>query len=205
MELDLLNPGSIIYTDFNAILTTDGIESILIAGNASFKGRGYKNGAGSLAVFDSLRGFLQLSKKEIIVVEWGSSCLRMIERPMNLVSDITKPCPAWNGQVRPFLWLNSVVKDKVNLQKLFVTKRRAIRQLTLNSWEVSTFFESAQIEKFKHLVQDSQGDVFVTAGAAVYKIGYKDKVIQLLAGAPERSGFDSPFSDQSYQIGRAHV
>ena len=64
----------------------------------------------------------------------------------------------------------------------------------MNSWEV------ARIEKFKHLVQDSQGDVFVTAGAAVYKIGYKDKVIQLLAGAPERSGFDSLFSNQSYQI-----
>ena len=129
----MLNPGSIIYTDFNAILTTDGIESILIAGNASFKGRGYKNGAGSLAVFDSLRGFLQLSKKEIIVVELGNSCLRMIERPMNMVSDITKPCPAWNGQVGPFLWPNSVVKDKRNLQKLFVTERRAIRRLTLNS------------------------------------------------------------------------
>ena len=97
------------------------------------------------------------------------------------------------AQAGPLLWPNSVVKDKVNLQKLFVTERRAIQQLTLNSWEVSTFFESAQIEKFKHLVQDSQGDVFVTAGAAVYKIGYKDKVIQLLAGAPERSGFDSLF------------
>ena len=157
MEFDLLNPGPIIYTDFNAILTTDGIESILIAGTASFNGRGYKNGAGSLAVFDSLRGFLQLSKKEIIVVDWGNSCLRMIERPMNMVSDITKPCTAWNGQVGPFLWPNSVVKDKRNLQKLFVTERRAIRRLTLNSWEVSTFFESAQIEKFKHLVQDGQG------------------------------------------------
>ena len=87
------------------------------------------------------------------------------------------------AQAGPLLWPNSVVKDKVNLQKLFVTERRAIQQLTLNSWE----------EKFKHLVQDSQGDVFVTAGAAVYKIGYKDKVIQLLAGAPERSGFDSLF------------
>ena len=129
MEFDLLNPGSIIYTDFNAILTTDGIESILIAGNASFEGRGYRNGAGSLAVFDSLRSFLQLSKKEIIVVELGNSCLRMIKRPMNMVSDITKPCPAWNGHAGPFLWPNFVVKDKRNLQKLFVTERRAIRRL----------------------------------------------------------------------------
>ena len=133
MEFDLLKPGYIIYTDNNAILTTDGIKSSLIAGNASFEGSGYKNGAVSLAVFSGLRGFLQLSKKEIIVVVFDNSCLRMIGRPINMVSDITKPCPAWNGQAGPFLWPNSVVKDKRNLQKLFVTERRAIRRLTLNS------------------------------------------------------------------------
>ena len=90
----MLKQGYIIYTDNNAILSTDGIKSSLIAGNASLEGGSYKNGAGSLAVFSGLKGFLQLSKREIIVVEFGNSCYRMIGRPMNMVSDITKPCPA---------------------------------------------------------------------------------------------------------------
>ena len=42
----------------------------------------------------------------------------------------------------------------------------------------------------------AKGDIFVTAGTAVYK----DKVIQFLAGTPEKRGFDSLFFDQSYQI-----
>ena len=90
MEFDKYRPGFIIYTCNCALMTSDGATTYVIAGNVTEKG--YKEGVGTSATFESLYELTQISKKNIVVVDFHNHCLRLIDRTSNSTTVFAGQC-----------------------------------------------------------------------------------------------------------------
>ena len=78
MEPDLHVKGTILYSDYCALKTTDGITSTTIAGHATTC---YHHlGVGLLARFDFISGFRQVSPSQVLVSDFYNCCLKLIDR-----------------------------------------------------------------------------------------------------------------------------
>ena len=92
IELDNYRPGNIIYTDYSALKTSDGVTTTVIAGNSS--NWGYREGVGEDALFYGLTGFAQISLDRIIAAETSDDkeCMRMIHRRNGSTSVFSGEC-----------------------------------------------------------------------------------------------------------------
>ena len=78
MEPDLHVKGNILYSDYCALRTTDGITSTTIAGPATTC---YHHlGVGLLARFYYISGFRQVSPSKVVVSDYYNFCLKLIDR-----------------------------------------------------------------------------------------------------------------------------
>ena len=189
MEADEYTPGNILYTNRHSLSTTDGVNSQILAGNATV--RGYKEGQAQSALFRTITGFTQISPKRIIIVDKENHCLRLLEYPtypvvVPLTSVFSGQCQrsgSWN--VRPALYSYpwSIVKDKLNTRQLLV-----IRTVDSQTRVVGTFVKSRSIINVKYLAQEKGGDMYVTVKYAIFRITYSDKKITLLSGKATNSG-----------------
>ena len=78
MEPDLFIKGNILYIDYCALKTTDGVTSTTIAGHSTTCYHHFP--AGLLARFSSLQGFRQVSPSEVVVADYRQHCLKIIDR-----------------------------------------------------------------------------------------------------------------------------
>ena len=90
---DLLIPGNILYCDHFTIKTTDGTQSVLLAGVESTTG--YTNGAGETAKFNKIASFVQLNSSHVVIADRRNSCIRLLDRTDNTVSDYAGRCHAY--------------------------------------------------------------------------------------------------------------
>ena len=84
MDLDRYRPGFILYTDKNALMTSDGTTTHLIAGNSTQYG--YREGVGAEARFSYIKGLEQISEKLVVVADSANHCMRLIDRTSNTSS-----------------------------------------------------------------------------------------------------------------------
>ena len=67
MELDRYRPGFIIFTTGQALMTSGGTTTYIIAGYCPQYG--YREGVGAEARFGAITGFTQISEKHAVVAE----------------------------------------------------------------------------------------------------------------------------------------
>lgn len=199
MEEDLSRPGHILYTNRHSLSTTDGQDNFTITGNTTQ--RGYKEGSRSRALFREITGFTQVSKDVVIAVDKDNHCLRRINMTTyGHTSTFSGQCQRsgyWNTRPAQFTFPWSVVKDNKNQKKFLVTDsgNQAIRTVDRETGSVLLFAKHpTMLKDIRYLTQHKSGDIYVTADAAVYRITYSTKKIEIFAGqASTRKGYrDGP-------------
>ena len=90
LERDKFVPGDIIFSDTNALKTTDGTDNHNIAGIATQSS--YVEGVGTLARLYFITSFLQLSTNRVLIADWGNHCLRSIDRITNETLTFVSNC-----------------------------------------------------------------------------------------------------------------
>ena len=78
------------YCDHFTIKTTDGTQSVLLAGVESTTG--YTNGAGETAKFNKIASFVQLNSSHVVISDRVNHCFRLLNRTDNTVSDYAGKC-----------------------------------------------------------------------------------------------------------------
>lgn len=184
MEIDLYRKGNILYTDFQAVQTSDGFKTQLIAGDIAR--RGYKEGIGKYALFSTVTGFIQLSANHVVVADSGNHCMRMLDRLTGLTSTFSGKCKTAgsnDGQYGRLSMPSCVGRDNRDSSQLLVTNYQSIRTVNAMTGVVGTFVRSGTLDKTKCFTQSDNGDIYLTAYHAIYRITYNDKSIKLLAGS----------------------
>ena len=188
MELDRYRPGSVIYTEKHALMTSDGTTTHLIAGNSSQ--RGYREGVGADARFYLITGFTQISAKRVVVADYKNHCVRLIDRASNTTTSVfSGQCesPGYqDGRQAKISYPTFVVMDQKNKNQLLIAEERpgAVRTVDVNSQATYTFEKTDILRGINYITQDEKsGDLYVTAYHAIYKIRYLRKGVTLIAGS----------------------
>ena len=77
IESDLFIKGNILYIDYCALKTTDGVTSTTIAGHSTTCYHHFA--VGLLVRFDNLWGFRQISPSKVVVADYSQHCLKLID------------------------------------------------------------------------------------------------------------------------------
>ena len=192
MELDLYQPGNIIYTDKYSLKTTDGVTAAIIAGHPTQGG--YKDANGENARFQSITGFIGITAKILIAVDCYNDCLRRIRRDTGLTTTFSGVCTSYgyqDGKQVKFKYPYSIIRDNQNRNQLLVTDwyNNAIRTVAVSDGSVGTLTKSNTLWRPRSLIQNTAGDIFVTTYRAVFRIRYTEKTINLIAGSPTTTGY----------------
>ena len=196
MELDRYQPGSIVYTMYNALMTSDGTTTHLIAGNWTEKG--YREGVGADVRFNDISGFSQLSEERVIVTDSGNRCLRQIDRTTHSTSVFSGQCESYgyqDGRPGQFNFPQSALIDKKNKNQLLITDyfNAAVRTVDVMSQAAGTLVKSDSLQNIRYIAQEQKsGDLYVTAYHAVYRITYIQITVSLISGSP---GANSGYRD----------
>lgn len=204
LELDLYRTGNLIHTNRASLATSNDRETIVIAGDE--RSTGYREARNSQARFKKITSFIQLSAKQIVVVDHDNHCLRMIDRyNRDMTSEFSGKCEtrgSKDGTDGLFNRPVSVIKDKNNPSQLLVIDSwyNAVRTVKIKDGNIGTFFESELLDRVKYLTQSYSGDIFVTTYESIYRITYKEKAIKLISGSPGISGFlDSNLANSEFR------
>ena len=81
LERDNIISNNIIFSDYHALKTTDGNDTYNIAGIATQSG--YVEGVGTVARFNFITSFLQLSTNRILITDYNNLCVRSLDRITN--------------------------------------------------------------------------------------------------------------------------
>ena len=187
MESDRYRPGYLIYTDWYALMTSDGTKTHIIAGGTQY---GYRKGVGAEVRFSNIRGFAQISEKLVVVADTHNACLRLIDRSTNKTSVISGQCNTRgyeDGCPGQFYFPWSVVMDQRDKNQLLITDsgNTALRTVDVKSRAVSTFLKSDSLLEIAGITQEEEsGDLYVTAFHAVYRITYTQRTLSLISGLP---------------------
>ena len=194
MEVDQHKPGHIIYTDKNAVKTTDGTTVVLLAGN-SLQG-GYREGRGAEARFYFITGFTQISDKHVVVSDCFNRCLRLIDRTSGSTSQFSGQCQRKgyaDGNPGLFDFARGIVVDLKNVSQLLLADEynQAVRSVDVGTGAINTFARPGLANWYiRFLTQDKgTGDLYVQAHSAIYKITYLGGKTSILAGSPNGKGF----------------
>ena len=83
-------PGNLLFADGNALKTTDGTTTSVIAGSSILAW--YLEDVGSNARFSGIFSFLQLSRSHIVLADYFNYCFRSVDRTTNLTSTYSGNC-----------------------------------------------------------------------------------------------------------------
>ena len=189
MEFDQYQPGNIIYTDRHSLVTSDGQTSEIVAGNRVSSG--YREGQYTDARFDDIKGFIQLSSRFIVAVDYSNHCLKMIKRKqgqarVDSFSGACKKSGFKNGKNGTMNRPQAIIRDSVRPNQLLLldTWNDAIRTVAVSDGSLGTFVESEKLDRVKSLTQNQNGDIFISTYEALISVTYSEKKIYLVAGIP---------------------
>ena len=204
IEPDLFINGNILYIDYCALKTTDGMTSTTIAGHSTTCYHHFA--VGLLARFQELRGFRQISPSEVVVADRNQHCLKIIDRTTLQVSRYAGYCGS-SGYVTGtsgarFSYPHTIISDIKRPGMLLVTDSNndAVRHVnTLSSsapHTVSNFYQQTSYLDWPRGITQHHvsGDLYITnSDNEVRKVTYSSKSITKLAGASSSSFRDCDF------------
>lgn len=187
MAFDSFIPGNILYADVERLFSTSGRRTNSIVGQ-SFSLTLYREGIGNNAAFLTISGFYQLSESQVIVVDYGNECLRLVDR-------LTRRTSRWAGQctrggnrdgsssTAQFQDPWGIIPDIINASKLIITSGNALRMVDISTQNVQTLVTSAALREPKGLVQEhDSGDIYVSIKYGVARYDYSARTVIRIAG-----------------------
>lgn len=192
MEVDLYEHGNILFSDGHSLKTTDGNVTMNVAGSATEAG--YAEGEADTARFHAITGFHQITKTEVIVINWGKNCLMKVYRSSKLAMTYAGKCTEYgfsDGRLREarFGSLISIIADRRNPSQLIVSdvSNNALWVIDTVTERVRTLFQSDKLEKPRGIAVDPNNinTLYITASQSqVFRLDLTTKALTLVSGKP---------------------
>ena len=168
MELDKFVRGYVLFADIFTLKTTGGNTKDTIAGFDLYAG--YRNSHGIYSSFHSLTGFVQLSRSDVVVVDSGNHCLRLIERHENKTKDYSSNCkqPGYrNGEDAQFWSPLKAIRNVKKENEILITDfgNKAIRTYNIHYKEASTLHRSYDYSYYCLVQENSTGNLYLTTSS----------------------------------------
>lgn len=187
LERDIHNKENILFTDGNALKTTNGQTTSTIIGSS--KDSGYSNSKGEAARFNYVTGFTQLDARRVVVVDNGNNCVRLIDRVSRTVELLVGRCGSYGyldgtGDQALFAGPWSVIKDKNDADLLIVTDRynNALRTVRLSNKEVKTLLKGNTLYRPRALMW-SGNELWIAGYTNITKLVPGNGRVELIAGS----------------------
>ena len=184
-------PGNLLFADWNALKTTDGTTTSLIAGSAT--SGGYLEDVGSSARFQNIRSFIQLSRSLIVLADTSNYCFRNVDRTTNLSSTYSGNCTNRgdrDGVDALFYNPTSIKLDVKNNTQLLIIDFNlgSLKKIILASKHVSTIHKESSYRLTTLLQDPSTGNIYVTFLHGLGLIDYESLSFSVIAGSSSQSG-----------------
>lgn len=203
IDYDLYIEENLLISVHRSIQTTDGNTTQTVAGSALSSG--YLEGVGEAARFQEITGFIQISNRDVVIVDSGNHCFRILDRLTLNTEPFIGACGTpgnVDGVLSRFNRPRSVIVDNQNKEKLLVTDQtnKAIRHVNMTGASAATFFTFTGQFSLRGITQDSEnGNLYLTSANAVYQLTYHDKTVTIIAGSPTQYGHqDGTFLDSRF-------
>ena len=192
-------PGNLLFANSNALKTTDGTTSSLIAGAS--RSDGYTEGVGAAARFDTIVSFVQLSISYVILTDHHNHCLRSVDRRTNQTSTYSGNCTTRgnrDGVNALFYRPASIIADLMNSQQLIISESnsRSLKTINTVSKRVSIFYRDITNRyRLSYVLQDAEtGNIYVTFDHGVGLYDYKSRTFSEITGSSWSGFVDGEFS-----------
>ena len=211
IESDLRIGGNLLFSDGHSLKTTDINNTELIAGSANE--RGHTVGPTVDARYQSITGFVQLDTDCVIAINWGYSCLLMIDRVNSTSTQFSGVCgdPGFSDGTEEARMRNpvSIIKNIHHPSEIIVadTGNNALRMLDVVTKNMSTlYFDPVLLVAPRCLVFDRSDNhtLYLTGSySAIYKFNLFTKAMQILAGGVNEHGLvDGPLKQSKLSFPR---
>lgn len=191
MVEDLYTPGYILFSEDSSLRTTKDESSQLIAGKSGEDD--YREGVGGYARFQYINSILQLNRTQVLVVDQGNHCVRLVDRLTNQTSPLIGSCThegsrdGDNALSTP----STIIFDSISTDQLLLLDlgNNALKAIKKASWFVTTLFKFASPDTPRFIVQQENGNLYMTGDYGVFEFDYFTQVITTIAGSSSQRGF----------------
>lgn len=141
MEVDLTNAEILLFADGHSLKVTDGINTTTLVGNANQPG--YAEGQSTSARFYQLTRFTQLNVTTIVLVDWGNSCLRLVDRQSLQTSLFVGECGRDGSDL--FKEPSALLQDPLSPDTLYVTEwgNNTLHIITISTRTMQTIIQQS--------------------------------------------------------------
>lgn len=161
LEEDQFVAGNILFSEYQALLTTDGQSQDVIVGQHGFWPiYDYQEGIGTNATFRTISSFAQLNRTHTLIADRDNGCIRSLNRLTNETSHFSGICEHLKGSPKPaidgsrlnatFWKINSLTLYKTTLYIVESNSQR-IRALDLADERVRTVITADNFTHSHHL------------------------------------------------------
>ena len=202
LERDKFVPGDIIFSDTNALKTTDGTDTHNIAGIATQSG--YVEGVGTLARLYFITSFLQLSTDRVLITDWGNHCVRSLDRKTNETMAYVGNCTNSGnkyGTDALLTYPRKIIVDIKNPTCLLLAEYGGIiKSVKIANGNVSYFGSIVDYNLFNMIQEKDTGDLFVTFLHGVGLLDYQTREFSVIAGSGQLGFNDGSFNQMQFHI-----
>ena len=184
-------PGNLLFADGNAMKTTDGTTTSLIAGSAI--SGGYLEDVGSNARFNRIFSFIQLSRSLIVLADYNNYCFRNVDRTTNQTSTYSGNCT--NRGDRDGVDALFTGPISINTQLLIVDfNLSSLKKIIVASQHNSTIYKDSSYRLSTMLQDPSTGNIYVTFYHGIGFYDYVSLSFSVLAGSSQHGFVDGEIS-----------
>ena len=176
IEADLYIPGNIIFSDLQALLTSDGInKTVFVSQYVRWPYMPYREGKGMNATFSSITSFVQPDENTVYAADSNHGCVREIDRDSNQTKPLVGICEKTTYDTQPSngRLLNSrfskitAIAYHDNVMYIIEGDHLRIRKADLQFDRVTSIAAEEDFEQTYHnpreaLVDPSRGQVYVS-------------------------------------------
>lgn len=200
IERDIFNPSNIIFADNSCLKTTNGKTTELIAGSVTEMG--YIEGVGRAARFEEVSGFASLSPTQLIVIDHGNHCVRLVDRLNQRTNPYVGSCMTngdQDGYDAKFAEPLSIILDAKNLSQFIIYDmgNNAFKTVAIRSKYTETLSKFSYVHYFRGVTQhQTTGDLYITFEHGVAKYDYQSKAVTLIAGSSRTPFLKSLYNEK---------
>ena len=200
LERDKFVPGNIIFSDYNALKTTDGNDTYNIAGKATQSG--YVEGVGIVARFNYILSFLQVSTNRVLITDYHNHCVRSLDRITNETLTYVGNCTNSGNKDGTDALITHPVKLIVDIKNpirlLLAERGRIIKSVKVANGNVSYFGSIVDYSVLNMIQEKDRGDLFVTFEHGVGLLDYHTRAFSVIAGSAINGFKDGSFNQMRF-------
>ena len=160
----------------------------------------FHNGTDDLTLSENIGwafGFLQTSCTEILVAATNANCLMKINRTTSMVSEFSGTCKGENSELSQPA---DIAIDRMNHSQYLVTENKALKAVDVETGNVTMFAQPSMTNiMFLGMAQTENGDIYIHEAKTIFKAGYFNREVRLIAGSIGMEGFiDGGLADSRF-------